>query len=182
MPTPIQSVINHGLTAHEISVAEGLADTRRQLGHVVKVTEDSANKTMDLVENLLTILRDLIESSEQIKSRCLSISADPRFQSTPEQNQLLLSFIAHLHTHSNTMRQGLNTVMETQGFQDISGQILNRVVALLANMENSLSDSAAGTPITPSTRSGSGPAIDASNDTHCNEQGDVDALLADLGI
>jgi chemotaxis protein CheZ len=171
----------HRLTTHETSISEGLIDTRNQLIHVVQVTEKSANKTLDLVENLLTILKELIESSDQLRNQCIDLSEEPVFQREREQKEHLLTFMAQLSDHSDTMRRGLTTVMETQGFQDISGQIINRVITLLEGMEGSLGQGASTAP-TPATNNGSGPAINPDKNIHCHEQEDVDDLLAGLGL
>ncbi|RLA14564.1 MAG: hypothetical protein DRQ52_03800 [Gammaproteobacteria bacterium] len=165
-----------------MSIEACLTDTRHQLEHVIEVSENSANQTMDLVENLLAILKELIESSDQLQTHYLKLSVDEAVGGAAEQNIPIINFMTHLNQHSATMRKGLNTVMETQGFQDITGQVINRVIGLLNEMEKSLDETTFKTPILVNKLQGEGPSIIPDKDTHCTEQNDVDDLLADLGL
>jgi len=177
---PAQSVRNS--ENQELSIGDCLADTKRQLKHVIDVSEESANKTMDLVEGLLSILKELIKGSDMLQENYLILSKKQDLKNSPEQFEPIVDFMININEHSATMRKGLNTVMETQGFQDINGQVINRVINLLDEMETSLDESSFHTPISLNKTQGEGPSIDNNKETHCTEQNDVDDLLANLGL
>ena len=80
-----------------------------------------------------------------------------------------------------------------QSSQDLSGQIIRGVITLVGEVERTLAHFAAlaggppvkvtGAPVEATTSAqGFGPAVPGLTRNAVDEQGDVDALLADLGM
>ena len=89
----------------------------------------------------------------------------------------------------------LSQVMMAQAFQDITGQVIRKVIALVQGLERDLSalvdgpldgaedDPARGAHDAEGDRAGHGPAaLEREKAERVSGQGDVDDLLAELGV
>lgn len=187
---------------------DALPDAKERLNYVIKMTEQAANKTMDAIEASLPIadtltseLGDIKPSWDRLMSRDLKLG---EFKSLCHG---LDSFI--LNTQDNTQKlQGLMTeVLMAQDFQDLTGQVIRRVIELVREVEDSLIHvlKVFGTPIEGGTSEtgklqeknlepslqvekeldqvAEGPIIDAlERDDVVSDQDDVDDLLSSLGF
>ena len=102
-------------------------------------------------------------------------------------------FLTVTQRDSDTVRANLTEVLMAQSYQDLSGQIIRGVITLVGEVERTLAHFAAlaGDNPVQSNRStsepatnghGFGPAVPGLTRDAVGEQGDVDALLADLGM
>jgi chemotaxis protein CheZ len=167
-------------------------DARHRLDHVLKLTDEAAHRTMDLVERSAPLAdrtaREAAEIVEQWKRfRSRSIAVD-EFQRMIERMD---TFLDAAQTDMDQVRGNLSEVLLAQGYQDLSGQILRGVMKLVSELEHSLADlirlSKAGprtaAKLTDETRRGFGPAIPGiNNGPAVSGQQDVDALLSGLGM
>ena len=167
-------------------------DARHRLDHVLKLTDEAAHRTMDLVERSAPLAdrtaREAAQIVEQWKRfRSRSIAVD-EFQRMIERMD---TFLDAAQTDMDQVRGNLSEVLLAQGYQDLSGQILRGVMKLVSELEHSLADlirlSKAGpraaAKLTDETRRGFGPAIPGiNNGPAVSGQQDVDALLSGLGM
>lgn len=166
-------------------------DARHRLDHVLKLTDEAAHRTMDLVERSAPLAdrtaREAAQIVEQWKRfRSRSIAVD-EFQRMIERMD---TFLDAAQTDMDQVRGNLSEVLLAQGYQDISGQILRGVMKLVSELEHSLADlirlSKSGPRTakpTEDTRRGFGPAIPGiNNGPAVSGQQDVDALLSGLGM
>lgn len=137
-----------------------LPDARGRLDAVAKLMEEAAHKTLDLVE------------VAQVDVRKLKNHADPEVVAVAE-----------------SLRGTFVQLAETQGFQDLSGQIIARVHRILESMQDGLQDLIARAGLTPpSVADGSpeeelaGPQVAGLERDDTASQDDADALLQDLGL
>lgn len=168
-----------------------MPDARARLNHVIKLTDQAAHRTLDLVEKSAP--------PAERTAREAAALADPwsRFRTgrigVAEYQELLQRmdrFLGEAQTDSETVRRNLTEVLLAQDFQDLSGQIIRSVVNLVAEVETALVDltrlsraAAANVPGLATQESrGSGPAVPGvdSGGTIISEQGNVDALLSGL--
>lgn len=131
-----------------------MPDACERLTHVMQMTEDAANRTLDLVEATQAELPALADQAGQ-------------------------DALANL-------RQNLSAIAEAQAYQDLSGQVIRRVIQLVKGVENALADllELAGLDVAdaqPEYREPSGPALKGL-DAHGSTQAQADDLLADLGL
>jgi chemotaxis protein CheZ len=152
------------LDSRIVGLAEGeIKDACTHLDHVVRMTENAAHRTLDLVDDsrrvidLLAARPDIGDASEQLAG----------------------------------LRSNMMSLAMAQEYQDLSGQLIRRVIGLVRNVENTLGDLVqlarpalkdhARAPITASEKTSvtdlKGPAAAVSA-----SQQDADALLADLGF
>jgi chemotaxis protein CheZ len=167
-------------------------DARHRLDHVLKLTDEAAHRTMDLVERSAPLAdrtaREAAQIVEQWKRfRSRSIAVD-EFQRMIERMD---TFLDTAQTDMDQVRGNLSEVLLAQGYQDLSGQILRGVMKLVSELELSLADlirlsksgSRASAKVSDETRRGFGPAIPGiNNGPAVSGQQDVDALLSGLGM
>ena len=170
-------------------------DARHRLDHVLKLTDEAAHRTMDLVEQSGPLAErtareaaDIVGLWRQFRARNIDV-AD--FRKLVERMD---AFLESARTDMDKVRGNLSEVLLAQGYQDLSGQIIRGVMKLVAELEIALVDlvklSKTGTggaspskPLSDETRRGFGPAIPGiNNGPAVSGQQDVDALLSGLGM
>lgn len=167
-------------------------DAKHRLDYVLKMTDEAAHKTMDLVEQSGP-LADRISSDadklaavwQQFRNRQIS----------PEDFRNLLDnmevFLDDVRSTSDALRKNLAEVLMTQGYQDLSGQIIRGVIKLVDEVEGTLGKlvhlavNHAGKQSADDAHKsrGYGPAVPGvDHGVVVNDQQDIDALLSGLGI
>jgi chemotaxis protein CheZ len=168
-------------------------NAKHRLDHVLKLTDEAAHKTMDLVEQSGPLAEstakqagDIVESWRRFRRREIEVG---------EFQQLVVKLDAFLESARNDMekvRGNLAEVVLAQGYQDLTGQIIRGVMRLVDELESALvelvrlartgnSDVIKQADDTPSR--GFGPAIPGiDNGPSVSGQQDVDSLLAGLGM
>jgi chemotaxis protein CheZ len=122
---------------HELSE---MADARSRLNYVISMTEEAANQTMDRVDEAGPMLQQLIDESESIQTQwqifCTqNQDADPASLALFEHLQRLLQKIS---SDGQGIHQRLTDILMAQGYQDLSGQVIKRVIELVSDVEQSL--------------------------------------------
>lgn len=168
-------------------------NAHHRLDHVLKLTDEAAHRTMDLVEQSEPLAeRTLREATDIIdlwrRFRARSIAVD-------EFRSLMVRMDAFLETTKadmDTVRGNLSEVLLAQGYQDLTGQIIRGVMKLVRELELALGNlvhlsrtgtTQASAPLSDETRRGFGPAIPGiDRGPAVSGQQDVDALLSGLGM
>jgi chemotaxis protein CheZ len=169
-------------------------DARHRLDHVLKLTDEAAHRTMDLVEQSGPLAErtarqaaEIIDPWKRFRSRKIEVT---EFQSLVQRMDV---FLDAARKDMDQVRGNLSEVLLAQGYQDLSGQIIRGVMKLVSELEVALVDlvklsrtgptAAAAKPISDETRRGFGPAIPGiNNGPAVSGQQDVDALLSGLGM
>ena len=120
----------------ELSKMEDASD---RLDYVVKLTGRSANKTMDLVEETIPLADNLREEAECIREDWGRLR---RREMKPSEFRELYRRIDHfldsVGTGSRRLHANLNDILMAQDFQDLTGQVIQRVTALVREVEEHL--------------------------------------------
>lgn len=181
-----------------------ITDASERLQYVVTMTDEAANSALDLVEKsapLVTYINYEAQSLTADWQRFMrrEMKAD-EFRVLAKRIEAFLSRSLH---DSDQLSTNLNEIMMAQGFQDLTGQVIKRVMALIADIEANLVklcvmagqvDRVAG--IEHSTEdlrkkagkekdsaAGEGPQMHADiRDDVVTDQVDVDDLLSSLGF
>lgn len=168
---------------------QDMPDARARLEYVVKLTEDGAHRTLDLVERSLPIAERIRKGADEM-AEALELGQAPgsdRQGNSPslarvtETLRMTTKECEAIHAH-------LVEVVMTQAYQDISGQIIRGVIAVVGELESALGElmRLCGHEQVPAATRGSvargfGPVIPGVSDG-LTEQQDVDAIIANLGI
>lgn len=177
---------------------EDIPDAKKRLNHVIDMTEQAANRTMDAVESCLPIADQLSQQLGSIKPQWQKLMQ--RQLQLGEFKQLghtLDNFLLQANTDSGTLNTLLTDVLMAQDYQDLTGQILRRVIELVREVEESLiglltafgqssmmvAAEAKPAKSKPKAHEAEGPIIDAAErDDVVSGQDDVDDLLSSLGF
>lgn len=171
-----------------------IPDAKERLNYVIAMTEDSATKTLDAVESALPVaeqLRErgsaLIEQWRQFRHREMSAQ---QFRDFCRELDIFLPAVA---VGANTLNGYLAAVVMAQDFQDLTGQIIRRVIMLVQDLEISLVDLvrlSGPVMVKPDASSKAGkvasragpvvPGVDHGDSVQ--GQDEVDALLSSLGF
>lgn len=156
-----------------------IPDARLRLDHVLAMTEQAANKTLDLIERSVPLANATVRSANM-----LTATLDDRSHNE------IRAFLEETCGNFEAVRANLSEVMLTQSFQDLTGQILRSVQRLIGEVEAALARLTrltGGTSLV-ATLTGlcgstlEGPAVPGITQDAITDQSDVDELIAGLGI
>lgn len=118
---------------------EEIPDARSRLHHVITMTQKSADRSLTAVENtmpkcdsLSIKISELGKAWQNFKRREMSVE---QFR---ELSAKLEVFFKEAEEDTSSIRDGLNEVMMAQDFQDLTGQIITRVIELVEEVEGNL--------------------------------------------
>ena len=174
------------------SIAEQeFPDARERLNYVVSMTAQSANRTMTAVEESMPICEEL-ETAVSLKDEWNRFTA--RKMSADEFRDLsrrIGEFLERAGSGAPKLRNNLQEVLMAQDFQDLTGQIIHRVVQLVDEVERNLVElvriSGQGLQQrkeeTEEDRlAPSGPPVPGVDQGAVSGQDEVDELLSSLGF
>ncbi|REL26090.1 protein phosphatase CheZ [Thalassotalea euphylliae] len=172
-----------------------IPDAKERLNYVISRTEDAANKTMDAVESIFPVV-DTIQ--EQVKA------VNPLWQKLMHNELNLGEFKALCKdidkllktTSSETehMHALMTDVLMAQDFQDLTGQVIRKVIDLVREVEESLINMLTAFGVTEDEQKDKatlktgenlveGPIVNTDErDDVVSGQDDVDDLLSSLGF
>ncbi|MCK8043328.1 protein phosphatase CheZ [Shewanella sp. 1CM18E] len=116
-----------------------IPDAKERLTYVIDMTEQAANKTMDAVEECLPLATELNDNIQAIKPawdklmrRELPLT---EFKALCHDIQL---FVDRSESDASRVKELLNQILLAQDFQDLTGQMIRRVIDLVREVESSL--------------------------------------------
>tara|TARA_R110002072_G_scaffold154_2_gene1019 strand:+ start:15497 stop:16273 length:777 start_codon:yes stop_codon:yes gene_type:complete len=116
-----------------------IEDASDRLAYVVDMTNKAANKTLDLVEATMPYASGISNEAQQLKEDWTRLQ---KKQMKPEEFRILTAtmgtFLAKLSDDSDKVYANLSEILLTQDFQDLTGQVINRVMGLVKDVELSL--------------------------------------------
>jgi len=181
-------------TQEELSKIEDASD---RLAYVVDMTNKAANKTLDLVEETMPYASEISSEAKLLKDDWSRLQ---RKEMKPEEFRSLTTkmgvFLGKLSSDADKVYQNLSEILLAQDFQDLTGQVINRVTGLVKDVEENLVNLVrmAGKVdlITGAVHEveqqetgdeGEGPQMHAdTRDDVVSGQDDVDDLLSSLGF
>lgn len=199
------AIVNFNVDADICRVDPKLApseirDASDRLQYVIQMTQEAANKTMDRVETAAPIALNLGQEAATLKLEWERLRR--REMSKGEFAQLYAridGFLEQMGDGTSVLSENLQAIILEQGYQDLTGQVLKKVIALVTDVEQELVhlvriagqvDEVAGIAHYSSAQpegkrdlAGEGPSIHAaSREDVVNGQDDVDDLLSSLGF
>ncbi len=182
-----------GSQLHE--VIQEIPNARDRLAYVGKMTEDAANKVLTLVETAKPACDDLSTRGVELGASLARLAAAPDMTVEKARGLMVVCGKFAQSTAKFADDQGgvLSDIMMAQDFQDLSGQVIKKVIDIITRTEMQLVqllvDSSPSTPIVAAKPDSAEPLT---VDNHVLEgpqiaesalkQDDVDDLLASLGF
>lgn len=112
-----------------------LVDARSRLDYVIRLTEDAANQTMDRIDESLPV-------AQKLEARAGELAGEwdhYREQTTnPQLHDRITALLEETSSGHRLLQDKLNEIMVAQGFQDLSGQVIKRVISLVNEVESNL--------------------------------------------
>lgn len=173
-----------------------IPDARERLRYVITLTEQAATTTLNAVDTILPVLVALSARLQTLTSQWERfLQREMPYQEFKELSRAISVFLEDLNQEMNLLQEQLNEVVIAQSFQDLTGQIIRRVIDLVEHAENSLIElirfsgrhvSAQGCPSDRADRPGDivakGPAVPGVDQAAITSQDEVDDLLSSLGF
>ncbi len=171
-----------------------MPDAAERLRHVIEMTEEAANTTLAAVEDAMPLAealrndsRHLAESWQRFRAREMNVD-DFRAMSRE-----LEGFLADTQENAEALNSKLSEVLMAQGYQDLTGQIIRKVIDLVRDVEGKLVElvrlsGARREPVAEAPASGrdikaEGPIIPGVDRVDAVQgQDEVDDLLSSLGF
>lgn len=173
-------------------IVREIPNTRDRLAYVGKMTEDAANKVLGLVEVAKPECNDLSRRGEELAQSLLRLAQSDDMTVEQARGLMLTCSKFAQNTAKFASDQGtvLSDIMMAQDFQDLSGQVIKKVIDIITKTELQLvqllvesapskeQEPVSEAPATVDTHVLQGPQT---SDTAL-KQDDVDDLLASLGF
>ena len=173
-----------------------IPDAKERLNYVISRTEDAANKTMDAVESIFPVVDKIQEQITAVKPQWQSLMKNeidlPGFKSLCHDIDALMVIT---DTETQKMHSLMTDVLMAQDFQDLTGQVIRKVIDLVREVEDSLINMLTAFGISQGDTSGEvakpkvgenlveGPIVNKEErDDVVADQDDVDDLLSSLGF
>lgn len=170
-----------------------IPDAKERLHYVIAMTEQAANQTLTVVEDLLPVSEQLSSQADKLSGKWgRFLDREMPFEEFKAMSQEISQHFEYSKGSLDQIQSGLNDILMAQGFQDITGQIIRRVIDLVQDLETSMvklisiSSRKASTDEEPVVQHDlPGPVVpgvdDKSGDV-ATSQVDVDDLLSSLGF
>ena len=165
-------------------MADQLPDARERLDYVGQMTEAAATKVLNMVDAAQPLCQSAAADALQVADRLLAVGAQADL--SHEQARAALaeaaSTLQHLAGMAKSQCSVLSDIMMAQDFQDLSGQVIKKVVLIISHTEQQLvqllaqSEGTAGGAIEFNKLEG--PQVP----DKAVGQADVDDLLASMGF
>ncbi len=175
-------------------IVQEIPNARDRLAYVGKMTEDAANKVLSLVEKAKPECNDLQTRGAQLNESLNRLAANPDMKVEVARGMMLTCGKFALSTANFAEEQSavLSDIMMAQDFQDLSGQVIQKVIDIITRTELQLVQLLVDSSPEQIAAELQEPKVAATVDTHvldgpqtadkALQQTDVDDLLASLGF
>jgi chemotaxis protein CheZ len=173
--------------------AQEVPDARKRLDHVVRLTDEAAHRTLDLVDQSGPLVDAWARGAAELLDEWSAHASptDARAAAWPQRAQ---EFLARVLPEADRVRGHLSEMLLAQGYQDLTGQIIRGVISLVGELERVLGQLVAlangedtrrmptlKLPVAPDVSHGAGPQVPGIADVQAvSDQDDIDALLASV--
>jgi chemotaxis protein CheZ len=184
-----EAIVQLGLDTPLQAIAEQIPDARERLEYVGQMTERAAHKVLGLVEEAQPACKQWQSSSTDAQQAVQAALANP--DTPPDVLRAALQQAAQSLAQSAAaaaqQHQVLGDIMMTQDFQDLSGQVIKKVIRIISDTESSLLsllvESDPSAPVLPQREPPPPAALEGpQTPDKAMAQGDVDDLLASMGF
>ena len=116
-----------------------IPDARERLNHVITMTQSAADRTMSAVEHSVPLVEDIANVAINLRAQWQRFQKrEMNAQEFRELAKSIDAFLGTTETKSADLKAKLNEVLMAQDFQDLTGQIIKRVIKLVEDVEVNL--------------------------------------------
>lgn len=118
---------------------DDIPDAKQRLSYVIEKTDEAANKTLNAVEIAIPVCEQLEKSLNDLGAEWEKfLSREMKPQEFRQLSGSIKEFFQSSGRDLMAVKQNLNEILMAQDFQDITGQIIKRVITLVGEVENNL--------------------------------------------
>jgi chemotaxis protein CheZ len=114
-------------------------DASNRLTYVIQLTQNAAEKTMDMVDEAAPIAANLGQEAKLLHEEMARLK---RREMTADEFRIFFgqldSFFEQMAVGTERLHHTLQDIVLEQGFQDLTGQVLKRVIGLINDVEKDL--------------------------------------------
>ena len=115
---------------------EEFPDARQRLNYVIEMTDKAANRTMDAVEACLPLVDSFTDRIQQVSPGWKNLmTRDLQLGQFKELCRFIDDFLQVSVIDADILRQYLTEILMAQDFQDLTGQMIRRVINLVQEVE-----------------------------------------------
>ncbi len=169
-----------------------IPDAKERLQYVITMTDQAANQTLTVVENLLPVSEQLTDGVSELAGKWgRFLDREMPYEEFKTMSREIALHFTESKNSLQAVQAGLNEILMAQSFQDITGQIIRRVIDLVQDLEASMVEviRISGGKVKPGGERKQpdlpGPAVPGIDDRQgdvAGSQDDVDDLLSSLGF
>lgn len=171
-----------------------IPDAKERLQYVMTMTEEAANKTLTAVEDLLPVSEQLTQQATELANQWgRFLDKEMPYEEFKTMSKQIARHFKESKAGLDKVQSCLNEILMAQGFQDLTGQIIRRVIELVQDLESSMVDliRLSGGKVNSSAKEKveetklPGPVVPGVDDKQggvAQSQDDVDDLLSSLGF
>ena len=184
------TVLGGSTELHQI--VEEFPNARDRLSHVGKMTENAANKVLNLVDTAKPDCNDISRRGDELEQSLTRMAAAQDM--SMERARALLGvcgkFAGSMSSFANRQDAILSDIMLAQDFQDLSGQVIKKVIDIINRTElqlvqlliDSVPESINAADVHKSFTGETHQLHGPQSESKALQQNDVDDLLASLGF
>ncbi|MES2672612.1 MAG: protein phosphatase CheZ [Pseudomonadota bacterium] len=179
-------------------------DASSRLNYVIQLTQNAADRTMDMVDEAAPIAANLGQEARVLRAEWARLKR--REMSAAEFRGFydrMSDFLEQMEVGTERLNKSLQNIVLEQGFQDLTGQVLKRVIGLIGDVEKDLvqlvllaghveevagiaaptaDDKEMKVLVEKRKHEAEGPQINKARDNVVAGQDEVDDLLSSLGF
>ncbi|WP_142808784.1 protein phosphatase CheZ [Tepidiphilus olei] len=170
--------------------AQAVPDARERLRYIAQLTEQAASRVLNATDIAIPLQKTLAEKAEGLKKRWDDLFAN---RLSPQEFRQLAhdtrAFLADVADTSHATTKQLMEIMMAQDFQDLTGQVIKKVIEIVGRIETELLQiliEAIPEESRPKKVAEvslmNGPVIDSRKEGVITSQEEVDDLLKSLGF
>lgn len=170
--------------------AQAVPDARQRLHYIAQMTEQAASRVLNATDIAIPLQKSLAEKAEALKKRWDDLFAN---RLSPQEFRELAhdtrAFLVDAADTSRATTQQLMEIMMAQDFQDLTGQVIKKVIEIVGRIETELlqilieaipEEARPKKAVEVSLMNG--PVIDTRKEGVITSQEEVDDLLKSLGF
>jgi len=134
------SINTFGLDDRLADIAsDEIPDARQRLAHVITMTDEAANNTLAAVEDSMPLCDQLLSETQNIETEWKRFSnREITLTEFKELSGDLKNYFSTNISSAEKINENLTKVLMAQGFQDLTSQIIKRVISLVEEVETNM--------------------------------------------
>jgi chemotaxis protein CheZ len=118
-----------------------IPDARDRLNYVIAMTEQAAHRTLNEIEDSMTLVGNITDRGRELQENWLRFRRrDMSVSEFREYSRELDDFFKQVDSQGGEVHAKLTEALMAQDYQDLTGQIIRRVINLVQEVEESLVD------------------------------------------